>query len=112
MTNELFLDGLGRCLRLRPHSTMTFEIQVAVRSAGNTAAGFQFRGVIDCSSTLVTHLVALEPIMAQREPGAKALNFLVEEDDTNDALVLKAVGINLASDVRWVATVRSTEVKW
>jgi hypothetical protein len=42
--------------------------------------------------------------------GATALNFLVEADNTHDALILKAVGA--VSACRWVATVRTTEVRW
>ncbi|MBI5385435.1 MAG: hypothetical protein HZA90_12220 [Verrucomicrobia bacterium] len=108
-TNEMFLDGTRARLTLEPETTMTFHIQVAARSDLGVAAGYEFHGVIHRSAAGATAFVGTVDTTMTKE-SATALNFLVEADNTLDALVLKAVGT--VSHCRWVATVRTTEVSW
>jgi hypothetical protein len=109
VTNELFLNGTSARLTLQTNSTVTFHIQVAARSDVGVAAGYEYRGVIERSAAGVTDFVGTVDAAMTRED-ATALNFLVEANDTLDALVLKGVGA--VGRFRWVATVRTTEVQW
>jgi hypothetical protein len=108
-TNELFLDGSRARLTIRTNTTVTFQIQVAARSDGGARAGYEFRGVIERSALGNTTFVSTVDTVMTKESGV-ALDFLIVADNANDALVLKGAGT--AGVCRWVATVRTTEVRW
>ena len=53
----------------------------------------------------------VQPLVEVLAEDASAWDVAVEDDNTNDALVIKVTGAN-STDIRWVATVMTTEVKY
>ena len=106
---ELYLDGSGARLTIPTNRAMTFDILVVGRSNTNLAAGYAMRGVIENHGG-TTRLVGTPNITALAEDNA-AWDATVQADDAHDALLIVVTGIQ-GMDVRWVATVRTTEVAW
>jgi hypothetical protein len=104
---ELFLNGSTERMTLPPDSTWTFDILVAARSSGGSAAGYEIKGVIENQGG-VTSFVGVPTVTALGEQVA-AWNADVEADNANDALAIKVTGA-AATTIRWVATVRTVEV--
>jgi hypothetical protein len=107
VTNALFLDGISRRMLVPTNTVWTFEITVAARSSAGQVAAYSIRGIISNGSGTTT-LPAAATVTAVYEADA-AWNIVVSADDTNDALVVSAIG-NTGDTIRWVATVRTTEV--
>jgi hypothetical protein len=108
----LFLDGILSTYRIwvAANRALTFEIQVIGTSDSLVTAGFRIRGVLKNSCGTMTMVGATGDILG-KDAGAASWNAVAEVDDTNDALavaVTGAAGIN----IRWVASVRTTEVAW
>jgi hypothetical protein len=104
---EMFLDGLSERMTIASGRTLVFEIQVAARSSGNTSAAYLIKGAIDNNGGTTSFLNA--PIVEVLGEDVSAWDATVQADDTNDALVLKVTGA-ASTTIRWVATVRTTEV--
>lgn len=104
---EMFLDASSLRLTLASGRTLVFEIQVAARSSSNTSAAYLIKGAIDNNSGTTSFLNA--PIVEVLGEDVSAWDATVQADDTNDALVLKVTGA-ASTTVRWVATLRITEV--
>jgi hypothetical protein len=111
---ELFLDGDAATQRVLIPSdgTWTFQVQVTARNASGGSAGFKADGVIQTvSGTTSLNGVAGGQISAtslyQVSP---SMGVTVLADDTHDALAIKVHGGS--STNRWVATVRTTEVRY
>lgn len=104
---EMFLDGLSARMTIASGRTLVFEIQVVARSSGNTSAAYLIRGAIDNNGGTTSFLNA--PIVQVLGEDDSAWDATVEADNTNDALVLKVTGA-ASTTIRWVATVRTTEV--
>lgn len=105
---ELFLNGADATERmvLANDSTWTFDILVTSRSTTNSG-GYQITGVIEnVSGTTAIVGSVTKTVLAEDVP---TWDVTVSADDTNDALVIKVNGDNTA--IRWVATVRTVEVK-
>jgi hypothetical protein len=88
-------------------ATWTFEIQVAARSSGGNSAGYLFSGVIENVSGTTAIVGTINKTVLADDAGTWDANVLA--DNTNDALIIQVNGDN--TSVRWVATVRTTEVK-
>ena len=104
---EMFLDGSSARMTIASGRTLVFEIQVVARSSGNTSAAYLIKGAIDNNSGTTSFLNA--PIVEVLGEDVSAWDATVQADDTNDALVLKVTGA-ASTTIRWVATVRTTEV--
>lgn len=104
---EMFLDGISQRMTIASGNTWLFEIQVIARSSGNTSAAYLIKGAIDNNSGTTSFLNA--PIVEVLGEDDNAWDATVQADNTNDALVLKVTGTASAT-IRWVATVRTTEV--
>jgi hypothetical protein len=104
---EMFLDGLSARMTVASGRTLVFEIQVIARSSGNTSAAYLIKGALDNNGGTTSFLNA--PIVEVLGEDVSAWDATVQADDTNDALVLKVTGA-ASTTVRWVATVRTTEV--
>jgi len=104
---EMFLDGLSARMTLASGRTLVFEIQVIARSSGNTSAAYLIKGALDNNGGTTSFLNA--PIVEVLGEDVSAWDATVQADDTNDALVLKVTGA-ASTTIRWVATVRTTEV--
>jgi hypothetical protein len=104
---EMFLDGISQRMTIASGKTLVFEIQVTARSSANTSAAYLIKGAIDNNSGTTSFLNA--PIVEVLGEDDNAWDATVQADNTNDALVLKVTGAASAT-IRWVATVRTTEV--
>jgi hypothetical protein len=108
---ELFLDGSSLRLQITTGSTWTFDIQVVARSLNGSAAGYKIKGVINNNSGNTSFVAA--PTVETLAEDVANWNATVEADDNNinDALVIKVTGA-ASTNIRWVATVETTEVKY
>ena len=102
-TNELFLNGTSERMLIPDGGTWTFDIQIAARG-GDNSAGFRFDGVAENVGGTATVLAANKQVLARDVPA-----WDVAVSAINNALVIQVNGD--ASNVRWVATVRTTEVQ-
>lgn len=110
LPNELFLDGEEARITLIAKSTWTFGILVTARSEAGQSAGYQLRGVIQRDAADNTSLISAPSTTVLAEQNA-AWNVTVEADDTAEALVVKVTGSpSEPGKIRWVATVRTSEV--
>jgi len=106
---ELFLDDSGARMTIPSGSTWIFEIQVAARSTNlspNKSAGYTAKGVIDNIGGTTSFVAGSVTVLGEDDMN---WDLQLEADDTNDALVLKGVGA-ASTTIRWVATIRTTEV--
>lgn len=108
-STDLRLGDFGERLTIAPGRTVAFEIQVAARSVGGESAGYQFSGVIE-NHLGITVLVGAVTKLSESENDAN-WNATVTADDANDSLKITVTGAS-GDDVRWVATVRTTEVQY
>lgn len=89
--------------------TVVFEIQVAARSQAGISAGYLFEGVIENVGGTTT-LVGTPTVTIL---GEDDLNLNVQVDALDSADRLRVVVTGLAgTPIRWVATVRTTEVSF
>jgi hypothetical protein len=109
VTNELFLNGSSARMTLPNNSTWTFEGQVVARSSTGSSAGYKFKGVIDNNSG--TTSLVYTPSYETLAEDVAGWDVVVQADDANDALVVKVTGA-LSTNIRWVATVQTTEVTY
>jgi hypothetical protein len=104
---ELFLDGTTNRMTIPSGATWAFEALVVARG-GTNSAGYQVKGVIENNSG-TTALVGSATTTTLGED-ISSWNATALADNTFDALVISVT--NDASTNRWVATVRTTEVKF
>jgi hypothetical protein len=108
----LYLDGGLQPYRifLTAGHAMVFEIQVIGTSDLGVTAGYRIRGVLKnvCGST--TMVGATGDVLGV-DASALLWNAGAEADDINDALAIWVNG-STGVNVRWVASVRTTEVAW
>jgi hypothetical protein len=110
-TAELFLDGDAATQRMKipTDGTWTFDILVSARTDAGASAGYRITGVIR-NNAGATALVGV-PTKTELAEAIGTWDVWVEADDVNDALVIKATpGGTSTPAIRWVATVRTTEV--
>lgn len=105
---ELFLDGVAREIVLRPDSTLTFDALVT-GSNGTDSAGYQIRGVIERNAGGLSLVGA--PIVTTLAEDLVAWSVSVQADAVDNALIFNATGSGVAA-VRWVAHVRTVEVRF
>lgn len=110
-STELFLDGSSQRITLSSGRALVFEIQVvALSDTGGTGAGFRIWGTLRNNGGDTTILGAWGEVIGA-SPAAGSWSAVASADNTNDALVVHVTGSN-GVNVRWVATVRTTEVTW
>jgi hypothetical protein len=107
---ELFLDGAGASQRitLAVSRTVTFDILITALSSTGQSAGYQVRGAIKNldGATQQVGLAFSKTVFGEDDA---AWDVDVQADNTNDALVVKVTGA-AATNIHWVATVRTVEV--
>lgn len=106
-TTDLFLDGASRRIRVPVDSAWTFEISIAARDGGLNSAAYLVRGTIENNAGATAFPVA--PVTDTLNEDVAAWGVQLIADNVNDALVVRVTG-SIAAPVRWVATVRTTEV--
>jgi hypothetical protein len=106
---QLFLDGVAEQLTVAEGRTLTYDLQVAARSDGGLSYGCSGWGIVENDSGNIT-LVA-DNLSCSGQSGTGTWSVDVDEDDTNEALIIKVQHTGDAR-IRWVATVRTSEVAW
>jgi len=110
---ELYLDGGFNTnpyqrLTLASGRTYAFSILVAAEtSGGSQGAGYKIEGVIKNAGGTMSFIGT--PTTTVLGEDNSSWDVQVAADDTNKALVIKAIGA-ASTTIRWVATVRTTEV--
>jgi len=109
ITHELSLDGIDKPLTVALSRTVTFDILVVARSEMGQSAGYSLQGVIENVGGTTSFVGApFTTTLGADNPDWKAW---AVADDSRDALILKVTGKE-ATQIRWVATVRTAEVGW
>ena len=110
---ELSLDGASAYITIAAGRTVVFEIQVAARNQDSgssaTSAGYLIEGVIENAGGTTAFLGT--PTVTVLGEDNTAMDAAVVADDANDRLAVKVTGL-ASTDIRWVATVRTTEVSF
>ncbi len=110
---ELFLDGAGAAQRLTlpNNSLMTFSIMVAARRTDATGggAGYKFDGVIKKDGTAGSTTFVGTPSKVILGETNNKWNAYITADTTNGSLTIAVTG-ETSKTIRWVATVRTSEV--
>jgi hypothetical protein len=106
---ELFLDGVSQRMAMPTNSTWTFDILVTARDTNGTSAGYQLLGTARNVNGITTMAAAPKQ------------NILVEDIAFWDAMMIahatnNTFGVRVtgaaATSIRWVATVRTSEVMY
>ena len=106
---ELFLDGAALRLAIPTNSAWTFLAHITGLASNGDAAAYEITGLVkNISGT--TSIVGNLQITTIAEDIA-SWDVTAVADNTNDALVLKVKGA-LSTNIRWVASVRSTQVTY
>ena len=111
---ELFLDGTTatRRMKIPSESTWAFDILVVGRgTAANVSCGYQIRGVIENNAGTLVFVPNPGPAMTVLGEDNPATTATVAADSVNDALSVRVVGI-AGVTMRWVATVRTVQIKY
>jgi hypothetical protein len=104
---ELFLDGSAERLTVAVGRALAFDILVVAKTAAGQSAGYIIRGVIKNVGG-ATSFVGTPNVITLDEDNA-AWDVAIQADNTNDALVINVTGA-AGTTIRWVASVRSSEV--
>ena len=107
ITTDLYLDGVSRRIRVPVDSAWTFEISIAARDGGTSSAAYLARGSIENNAGATSF--AGVPVIDTLNEDVAARGVQLLADNANDALVVRVTG-SITAPVRWVATVRTTEV--
>lgn len=104
---ELFLDGVAERMKIPVGATWTFDLLITARSTNGNSSGWQVRGVIENVNGTVSKIGSFPKTAIGEDVTAWAVD--INADDVNDCLSVKATGDTSA--IRWVASVRTVEVK-
>ena len=89
------------------NSTWTFDIQVTARASDGTSAAYQILGAARNNGGITTLAAASKQnILVEDDPSWNAVPFAAAADNK---LSIRVTG-SVATSVRWVATIRTTEV--
>ncbi len=105
---DLYLGGDSALLTLATDQVVTFDIMIVGTTDAGESAGYRIQGVIENIGG-DTFFVGTPIVTVLGEDDA-AWDVQVLADDTNDALLIQAMGNN--ETIRWVATVQTAEVSW
>ena len=103
---ELFLDGTGQRMTLPVGATWGFEMMVVARSSGGNSSAWTIKGVLENVGGTTAKIGTFTKTALGEDASAWALD--ITADNTYDCLSVKATGDT--STIRWVASVRTTEV--
>jgi|GEM_PF-2397480 len=109
----LYLDGDtgSESITIPASHAMFFDIQVVAieSSSNNYSAGYHFTGIIKRDLNNNTTFIGTPTQDTFEGTGSSAWNAEVTADDINEALAIHVTG-DTGQTIRWVATVRATEV--
>ena len=120
VTTTLMKNGSETGITLAPRRTIAFDIQIVASNSPSfpgiesgcdcLAAGFRIQGVIQTTDGLALTWFADPPTITALGDSTNVLNVTAIANDTADRLDIRVTGNN--KDIRWVATVRTTEVSY
>lgn len=109
---DLFLDGASARAVLDDNSALTFTVQIIGTTAGGTEiGGYRFDGVMKRGTGAASVAFSGTPSKNILGENVAAWDAAVVADTTNGALAVRVTG-EAAKTIRWVATVRATQVKF
>lgn len=108
---ELLLDNVEERLTVPVGGTMAFDVLVVARSNIGASAAYHFRGVLENAGGTVEFIGTPTKTILGEDALASSWDANIFADNAVDALV---VGVNGAAGttVRWVASVRTVEVRF
>lgn len=107
---ELFLDGASLKLTLATNQTLAFRATVvASTSLGADVASWEITGLIRNNNGTVALVGTPTVTQVGVSAGASTWVLAVTADNTNKALILTVTGV-IATNIRWVATVYTSEL--
>jgi len=109
---ELFLNGTDARATLANNTAWTFTVQViGLKADGTAAAGYRFDGVALRGANAAATSFIGTPSKNILGETSSTWDAVVSADTTNGALAVTVTGA-AATSIRWVATVRGTQVKF
>ena len=91
------------------NSTWTFDIQVTARGTDGTSAAYQILGAARNNGGVTTLAAApKQTILVEDDPSWNAVPFALAADNK---LAIRVTG-SAGASVRWIATIRTTEVTY
>jgi hypothetical protein len=106
---ELFLDGSSQRIAVPLNATWTFDVMISGRTSTGSSAAYRIFGAIKNVANTTTLLGALNKTVIGED--VAAWDATVVADDTNDALEVRVTGAS-GTTIRWVASVRTSEVSF
>ena len=106
---ELPLTGLGLQAVIDTGTVWKFTVDVAARTKDGRGAGYHFRGTIKNITGTVSFIGT--PVKDTPDEDAAGWDCNVAANDTHNALSIIVTGEDGAI-IRWVATIRLTQVRW
>ena len=110
---ELFLDGSdgsSERITLAINRALAFDVLIVARSNAGETSAWRVEGVVENSGG-TTALIGT-PIKTTLGEDDVAWDVAVLADDANDALTVVGYSNQSGDTIRFVATVRTTEVAW
>lgn len=110
----LFLDGIAQVITVPPNRTVTFDVLVSAREQSpiGTSAGWTIRGVAKEQAGAVIFIGAPVVTLLAADPPVGPIGWNVSMVIVGNGFSVQATnGLNPVP-VRWVATVRTSEVNW
>lgn len=108
-SRELFLDGATQRLSVAPNQSIAFDVQIIARNTVNGESAFYtFEGAAR-NVAGATALIGAIAVGAEGENDT-AWSASVSASDATDAIIITGNAGASGDNIRWVATVRTTEV--
>lgn len=105
---ELFLDGSGARMVIPSGGRWTFDILISAGTTNGNTAGYEIKGVLKNFSGTTSIVGANTTTTLANDAGAASWSVSAVADNSNSALAVKVTGDS--TTIRWVATVRTSEV--
>jgi hypothetical protein len=106
---ELFLDGSSASMTVPSNTGWTYVVHITGLSSTGNVGSYEIKGAIkNVSGT--TNLIGTAVVTTIAEDVA-SWDVRVSAEDTSDKLVIEVLGAD-ATDIRWVASVSTTEVSY
>lgn len=106
---DTYLDGSSLAISIADNTVYTFVADITALSSTGDAGSYQIKGAIK-NINGTTSIVGTISITDNAEDQA-AWDVDAVEDDANDALLIQVLGAD-ETDIRWVVSLRTTEVTY
>ncbi len=107
---ELFLDGEGERLAITNTRTLAFDILIVARSDNGKSSGWRYQGLIENEGGTTRFIgTPAKTTLGEDDP---VWDVDVVADNVSDSLVIRGYSNSSGDSIRFVATVRTTEVSY